>query len=445
MSQPSTWGVATVGPKTPTDMAQDMKGSLDALLSFHSGPSAPPYAVIGTKWADTATLNRIIYKIYDGADWVPFLTINTATNTARLASTNPITTLASDATETLASVESDSIEITGTTGITSFGTAGVGLMRFVRFADALLLTHSAALQLPAATNITTAAGDSLVAISLGSGDWRVLSYTPATIRVGLTPTRTVTSASSAGDRTFTAADAGRVVVLGGSANFTMSFNAAAVLGNGWTVDVKCLTSGIVILDPNGSESIDGLPSITVAKGQEFRIVCDASGLQTIGLNRRVPLYGRTATTAVSTIEVEVPPGYTRLFIAGYIKAAADSWIMCQLSNNNGGTWVSTGYLGAHAYGTSSGVVAGTSPPTNGLALTYGGATLQTDCIATLHLDDGASSIRLSSVSGYYSGVSAAANTTSIYNSTLAGTNLIRFLPTSVQFSAGTSFFVEGAR
>ena len=72
------------------------------------------------------------------------------------------------------------VNITGTTTITSFGTVAAGIWRVVTFAGALTLTHNAtSLILPGGASITTAAGDSLIAESLGSGNWKVHVFMPA--------------------------------------------------------------------------------------------------------------------------------------------------------------------------------------------------------------------------------------------------------------------------
>lgn len=69
------------------------------------------------------------------------------------------------------------VEITGTTTITSFGTAA-NRIRFIRFSGALTLTHNGtSLILPGGANIVTAAGDTALATSDGSGNWRVHRYT----------------------------------------------------------------------------------------------------------------------------------------------------------------------------------------------------------------------------------------------------------------------------
>lgn len=69
------------------------------------------------------------------------------------------------------------IDVTGTTTITSFDTIAAGIVRTVRFTGALTLTHNAtSLILPGAANITTAANDTAVFRSLGSGNWQCIQY-----------------------------------------------------------------------------------------------------------------------------------------------------------------------------------------------------------------------------------------------------------------------------
>lgn len=69
------------------------------------------------------------------------------------------------------------IHVTGTTTITSFDTVQAGTIRAVEFTGILTLTYSAtALILPTSANITTAAGDTAIFVSEGSGNWRCLAY-----------------------------------------------------------------------------------------------------------------------------------------------------------------------------------------------------------------------------------------------------------------------------
>lgn len=89
----------------------------------------------------------------------------------------PAVSAASAATVNIGTVNSNTVTITGTTGITSLGTAAAGVIRRLVFDDALILTHNAtSLILPGAVNITTASGDVTEFLSLGSGNWRCVAY-----------------------------------------------------------------------------------------------------------------------------------------------------------------------------------------------------------------------------------------------------------------------------
>lgn len=84
--------------------------------------------------------------------------------------------LASAATCDLGAAGSLFVAVTGTTAITGLG-SGANLLRFVRFSQSLTLTHNASsLILPGGANIVTAAGDSALFASDGSGNWRCRFY-----------------------------------------------------------------------------------------------------------------------------------------------------------------------------------------------------------------------------------------------------------------------------
>jgi hypothetical protein len=69
------------------------------------------------------------------------------------------------------------VQITGTTSITGLGTSAAGVWRNVTFTGVLTLTYNAtSLILPTSASITTAAGDTALFVSEGSGNWRCLFY-----------------------------------------------------------------------------------------------------------------------------------------------------------------------------------------------------------------------------------------------------------------------------
>lgn len=74
-------------------------------------------------------------------------------------------------------INGNSVDITGNTTITSFGTVDAGAVFDVRFTGAPLLTHNAtSLQLPTEANIQVVAGDRMRIRSLGAGNWTVVGY-----------------------------------------------------------------------------------------------------------------------------------------------------------------------------------------------------------------------------------------------------------------------------
>ena len=86
--------------------------------------------------------------------------------------------IASATTTDLATATGNQVDITGTTTITGLGTVIAGVIFHLTFDGALTFTHNdTSLILPNdGENITTQAGDTCIAESLGSGNWKVSNY-----------------------------------------------------------------------------------------------------------------------------------------------------------------------------------------------------------------------------------------------------------------------------
>lgn len=84
-------------------------------------------------------------------------------------------TIASAATCDIGAKNVRSLDVTGTTTITSLGATSVGIKRLLTFAGVLTLTHSASLACLTAANITTEAGDMCELESVAAG-WQMLWY-----------------------------------------------------------------------------------------------------------------------------------------------------------------------------------------------------------------------------------------------------------------------------
>ncbi|MCA3415342.1 MAG: hypothetical protein INF84_12155 [Roseomonas sp.] len=160
----------------------DANNALAALGSNMKGPNAPPVPFAGMFWWDDDTPSASIWTLrgYDGADWIEIGRLDVLNNVFSVAegSFAPVD-IASAATTNLGAATSPNVRITGTTAITSLGTAPAGTRRFLTFAAVLTITYNAtSLQTPGLANIITAAGDNAVARSLGSGNWVIESYLP---------------------------------------------------------------------------------------------------------------------------------------------------------------------------------------------------------------------------------------------------------------------------
>jgi hypothetical protein len=166
-------------------MRSEMNDALQALGSLSSGASAPSTTYAYQLWADTTTG---LLKIRNAANsaWINIGTLS-ATGLGLLSKSGGSLTgaidwakgadIASATTADIGAAGGNFIFITGTTAIASFGTVQAGTTRIVRFTGALSLAYNAtSMILPTAASITTAAGDTAVFVSLGSGNWVCVSY-----------------------------------------------------------------------------------------------------------------------------------------------------------------------------------------------------------------------------------------------------------------------------
>lgn len=127
-----------------------------------------------SSWSTTAASNQPDYSDSVGPN---NLADNLRAIQAAVRLLHSSSTIASATTCDLSTVSSYVLSVTGTTTITGLGTMAAGVHKILIFAGALTFTHNATtLILPTAANITTAADDAAFMLSLGSGNWRCVSY-----------------------------------------------------------------------------------------------------------------------------------------------------------------------------------------------------------------------------------------------------------------------------
>ena len=90
-----------------------------------------------------------------------------------------------------------------------------------------------------------------------------------------------------------------------SGTFTQTFTAAATLGSGWFCYIQNLGTGDITLDPDASETIDGLTSYIMYPGEVRLVQCNGTSFFTVVLSAFLETMDSSGTFVV-------PPGYSLL-------------------------------------------------------------------------------------------------------------------------------------
>lgn len=105
-----------------------------------------------------------------------------------------------------------------------------------------------------------------------------------------------------------------------SSSFTQTLTAAATLGDGWFCFYRNDGAGVITVDPNASETINGATTLVLYPGQACRIACNGSAFATQGLgvlaaaqNSQGAAYTTALTDAEKTILHPAADNNPRIF------------------------------------------------------------------------------------------------------------------------------------
>ena len=242
----------------------------------------------------------------------------------------PLFTIASATTADLSTVSTEEGTITGTTTITGLGAAPAGTVRNVYFGGALTLTHNGtSLILPTGANITTAAGDRASFVSLGSGNWRCVSYLPVN---NMTPngiTRFPAIATTSGtniDFTGISASAKKI---------TITFNGVST--NGTSLPQIQIGSGSVETTGYVSGALLTSSANSTVTNATTGFICNAAGAATYEYRGHILLTNISGNIWVSsgTLNTSASGGAAQVSILGGNKTLSGVLDRIRLTTVNG--------------------------------------------------------------------------------------------------------------
>jgi hypothetical protein len=321
----------------------------DADLDAFALKTAPTGAVVGTSDAQTLTgktfncaSNTCTVRL--GSDVTGTLQ---ATNFPALS--GDVSTAAGSLSTTLATVNPNTGSFGGASAVPSFTVNGKGL---------ITAASSSAYQDGTNAQKGVVKGDGTT-ISCSAGVCTSLGGAASSVAVGTTTVSTSTAgnclynnAGTLGDKpcpgtaakssnyTVVAADTGGTIRA--TASLTVSLTSAATLGANFTFDLVNASTGVITIDPNGSETINGALTLKIFPGERATVVGDGSNWQAFGLAPLVLLSSQTVSS-VSAVN------FVSLFDASFSSfevrgtgllnsTAAD--LTAQVSTDAGSTWLS---------------------------------------------------------------------------------------------------------
>jgi hypothetical protein len=296
------YNFGTIDPdtKTGTALATDLNSWRDALHSTHKGSVAPTYAIAGMQWIDDASTPWLA-KRYDGADWITEGSINASTNQfipyragvalGTVVTLNVGSGLVSDGSNNLKSahvlnsrsstytaVESDrakTIDCTATMtlNLTAAATLGDGWFAYVRATTGTVTID------PNGSELI----DGLSTVPLVAGESCIVVCTGAAFKtVGRSSAKTKTVQAKTAAYTVVAGDLGTVIHATAGTPWTLSLTAAATLGSGFWFELRNNHTGVVTVDPNGAETIDGASTASFAANDAAIVWTNGTAWYTIG-------------------------------------------------------------------------------------------------------------------------------------------------------------------
>lgn len=189
----------TIANANGATVRADINSAFQALASNNGGSSAPSTTFANQWWFDTA---NDLLKIRDeananwvnvaslvGTTWIPYsngsvlgtlANINASSIGSNLVMSAKHVAFASTSVSSGTpdfATSGNVVTLSSTATANTLGTVQAGFIGVIHYGVAITITHNGTSRiLPTAANIATAVGDVEIVLSLGSGNWRTISY-----------------------------------------------------------------------------------------------------------------------------------------------------------------------------------------------------------------------------------------------------------------------------
>jgi hypothetical protein len=269
--------------------------------------------------------------------------------------------IASAATTDIGAATAEFVDVTGTTTITALGTIDSGIERTVRFTGALTLTHNAtSLILPGSANITTANGDCAIFRSLGSGNWKCVSYVKQSGIPLINPSTFTSDVTMSGASMLWAkgadvasADALPLITDGNYFDVTGTTTITSMNSMGVGTWIGLQFDGALTLTHNATDLVlPGGANITTAAGDEAIFVEYASGdWRCVSYTRSTALVNPSvlgAYTALSSTSTDIGsiPSWVKKITINFVGMSTNGTSPILIQVGDAGGIETSGYLGS---------------------------------------------------------------------------------------------------
>ena len=178
------------------------------------------------------------------------------------------------------------------------------------------------------TVLSSSNAGSLVTFTAGTKDVYV-TYPSERAVVG-----TKTISNKTGAYTVVAGDLGKILNCTNATAYTLSLTAAATLGAGFTCTIwntGTSAANVITIDPNGTETIDGVATLSLSRGEGMDIVCDGTNWQT---SYKKTMRGYAENCVSSMTRPVATTGSNAIAIGNSYASGADSFAVSIANNTN---------------------------------------------------------------------------------------------------------------